>query len=80
MKEVFNEDDFIIVSQQFHVQRALFIAKYKGIEAKAYVAKSPKLKLSFKTYLREFFARIKLLFDIVLQKEKKYINEKLEIG
>ncbi|MCB0381469.1 MAG: YdcF family protein, partial [Flavobacteriales bacterium] len=40
-KEVFGQNNFIIISQEFHVARALFIAKKFNISAIGYAAQSP---------------------------------------
>lgn len=61
---VFGQDDFIIVSQKFHLQRALYIASQKGINAIGYIAKDPAHRASYwKIMLREYFARVKAVLD-----------------
>lgn len=57
-------DNIIIVSQTFHVRRALLLTGIYNIEAIGFSAKSPPLIHGYKTYLREILARIKLLWDI----------------
>lgn len=79
-KEVFGEDSIIIVSQQFHNQRALFIANHEGIEAIAYNAKEVHNHYSLKTKIREYFARVKCVLDLFLLNTKpKFLGEKVEI-
>ena len=76
-KEVFGQNNFIIVSQQFHVERALFIADKFNIDATGYVAKDPPEKYSFKTNIREYFARTKAIIDIyILNTQPKFLGEK----
>lgn len=65
-KEVFGQDSIIIVSQPFHNERALFIAKKHGIHATGYDAKTVSARYSFKTYAREYLARVKCMLDIYL--------------
>lgn len=80
-KEVFQEDNFILISQPFHNERALFIAKRKGIEAKGYNAKDVTYKYGFKTQLREKFARVKTCIDLfILNTQPKFLGEKITIG
>lgn len=77
-KEVFGLDSFIIISQQFHLQRALFIANAKGITAYGYVAKDPGSSL--KTQLREYPARVSAFIDCyILHAKPKYLGEKIII-
>lgn len=80
-KDVFGEDSIIIVSQEFHNQRALFIANKNGINAVAYNAQEVSKNYSFKTKLREYFARVKCVLDIyILNTSPKFLGEKIKIG
>ena len=65
-KFVFQEDNFIIISQPFHNERALFIAKHKNINARAYNAQDVGKRYGFKTQFREKFARVKTVLDLFL--------------
>lgn len=63
-KSVFDQNEIIIVSQKFHIQRAIYIADAWGIEATGYVAKDPiHGKPYYKVIAREYFARIKAFLD-----------------
>jgi vancomycin permeability regulator SanA len=55
--------DAIIVSQKFHVERALFLSWFYNIEAKAYVAKG---NMTSQMVKRELFAKPKVLMDLFL--------------
>jgi SanA protein len=66
-KSVFDQDEVIVVSQRFHIQRALFIADAKGIKATGYVAKDPLHGFPYyKVMFREYFARVKAVLDCYL--------------
>ncbi|HEX2899170.1 MAG TPA: ElyC/SanA/YdcF family protein [Bacteroidia bacterium] len=66
-KSVFDQDEVIIVSQRFHLQRALFIADAKGIKASGYVASDPLHGMPYyKVIVREWFARVKAVMDCYL--------------
>jgi len=54
--------DFIVISQEFHLERALFLGLLKGVNLIGFSAESPNTIYSSKIYFREIFARIKLLF------------------
>lgn len=76
-KEVFGQNNFIIVSQQFHIERALFIADKFDIDAIGFAAKNPPEKYSLKTNIREYFARTKAIIDIyILKTQPKFLGEK----
>lgn len=71
LAEVFNVNSVTIISQQFHNERALFLAEklYLDInELQAFNAKSPMSKTALLTYVREYFARVKMFLDILKQK------------
>ncbi len=79
--EVFGEDSITIVSQEFHNQRALFIANKNNINAIAFNAQEVNKNYSFKTRLREYFARVKCVLDIyILHTSPKFLGEKIKIG
>lgn len=79
--EVFGEDSITIVSQEFHNQRAVFIANKNNINAIAFNAQEVNKNYSFKTRLREYFARVKCVLDIyILHTSPKFLGEKIKIG
>lgn len=64
--KVFQVQPFIIVSQQFHCERALFIAQTRNIEAVCFVAKYPEGHI--KVRIRELFARVGMVWDYISNK------------
>ncbi len=79
-KEVFGQQSFTIISQQFHNERAVFIARAKGIDAIAYNAQDVGLKSGFKTKLREIFARVIVILDLyAFNTQPKFLGDKIEI-
>jgi SanA protein len=80
MNEIFGQDSFIIVSQRFHNERAIFLAQHYGLTAYGYNAKDIGLsRFSYRTKIRELFARVKVFVDIITGKEPKYLGEPIEI-
>ena len=57
-KEVFGQKSITVISQKFHNERALFIARTKGIKAVGFNAKAVSLRYGKKTMVRELFARV----------------------
>lgn len=78
-KEVFGQTKFIVVSQQFHNERAIFIARKYGIEAYGYNAEDVSAYSGFKTKVRELFARVKVFIDVYTNKQPKFLGEKINI-
>ncbi|TVR78626.1 MAG: hypothetical protein EA412_08080 [Chitinophagaceae bacterium] len=70
-KKVFGQKNFIIVSQSFHLQRALFIANSQDINAIGFKAKDPPVKTA-RVYLREIPARIKAFLDCYILNTEPY--------
>jgi len=76
-RDIFGQDHFTIISQAFHDQRALYIANHKQVTAIAYVAKDGDMW--WFSYLREKFARVKMVLDLIQNTQAKYYGEKIEI-
>ncbi len=78
-KEIFGLTAVTIISQKFHNERALYLAKHFNIDAIAFNAKDIKGRYGFKTKLREYIARTKASLDILFNVEPKFLGEKIEI-
>jgi SanA protein len=78
-KEIFGQTKLIVVSQKFHNERAIFIARKYGIEAYGYNAEDVASHKGFKTRIREMFARVKVFVDIYTGKKPKFLGEKIVI-
>lgn len=76
--QVFATNNFTIITQRFHCERALFIAMKKGIDAQCYAVSSPKKII--KVRLREVFARINALIDLyILKSEPRFLGQQESI-
>ena len=78
-KEIFGQNSFIIISQKFHNERAIFLARKYGIEAYGFNAKDVNKYFGFKTKIREYFARVKVFVDFTLGIEPKFGGENILI-
>lgn len=78
-KEVFGQDRFTIVSQAFHNQRAIYIARKKGIEAIAFNTEDGPGKLAFRVQIREVAARMLVVFDMITSRQPYFLGEKVVI-
>lgn len=80
MNAVFGQESFIIVSQKFHNERAVFLAQCYDLEAYGYNAKDLGLnRSSYRTKIRELFARVKVFVDIITNKKPKFLGEPIKI-
>lgn len=78
-KEIFGQNEFIVVSQGFHNQRAVYIARQNGINAYGYNARDVNKHAGLKTNIREYFARTKVFIDSFFGIQPKFLGEKIEI-
>ncbi len=76
---VFDAGSIIIISQRFHNERALFIANSKGIKGIAYNAQDPPRQLQVKVMIREKLARVKMLLDLLFNKQPRFYGDKVLI-
>lgn len=78
-KEIFGQKSFIVISQRFHNERAIYLAHQNGITAYGYNAKDVDKEAGFKTNAREKLARVKVFWDFFFGVEPKFGGEKILI-
>lgn len=79
LKEIFGQNKAIIISQKFHNERAIYIGEKLGMEVYGFNAKDVSKYYGFRTNLREYLARVKMLLDFLIGVEPKFLGEKVEI-
>jgi SanA protein len=79
LKEIFSQDSVTVISQQFHNERAIYIASQEGIAAIGFNAKDVSKKFGFRVQLREKFARVKVFVDYLTGKNPKFLGAKVAI-
>ena len=79
-KEVFEANKIVIVTQKYHLYRALYIAKQLGIEA--YGVNSNPRKYVGATYreAREIIARNKDFIKCIFKPQPKYLGETIPVN
>jgi SanA protein len=78
-KEVFNQDNFTIISQYFHNARALYIAHNEGINAISFAAQDVPDGYSMRTLVREYLARPKAVLDVHVLRPSADVTSNIEI-
>lgn len=63
-RDIFGQTRYIVVSQRFHNERAVYLARSRGIEAYGYNARDVGFSFGLKTRLREYLARVKMFVDL----------------
>lgn len=79
-KEVFGQQSFIVVSQKFHNERAIFIARNKGIDAIGFNAQDYRYSFGIVTHIREWFARCKVYLDLITGAEPHFLGDPVDIS
>ncbi|WP_343299964.1 ElyC/SanA/YdcF family protein [Vibrio sp. Of7-15] len=80
-KEVFEANHFVIISQKFHCERALFIANHYDIDSVCLAVPSPEGLANMKIRMREILARTKAVLDLyVLNVQPKFLGPKEPIS
>lgn len=78
-REVFGQDDIVIISQPFHAERAVFLAKRLGISASAYAAENPRPRAWIKVRAREVLARCLAVTDLLRNKGPKFLGPQVPV-
>lgn len=78
-KEIFGQEKITIISQEFHNERAIYLAGKNDIEAIGFNARNVSRRYGLKVQLREYLARTKVFLDMLFGVEPKFLGEKVEI-
>jgi SanA protein len=77
---VYGLERFLVISQKFHAERAIYIGRSFGIDLEGYSARAVEGTVSLRTSIREYFARAKALLDVaILQRRPDFGNASLRI-
>lgn len=78
-KHIFEVESLVIVTQEFHLPRALYLAKALGIDAVGVVSDRREYVQGAYNELRETFARVKAFLDVILQAKPKFLGEQIPV-
>lgn len=79
-KEIFQAKKIIIVSQEYHLYRALYIADKFGIEAYGVAAKGEEYQGQAYREFREILARNKDFFSVIFRPKPTYLGEAIPVS
>jgi SanA protein len=77
--KVFGQDSFTVISQKFHLERAVYIAQYSHIKAIGFEAFDLGMLEGYKTRFREYFARVLVFWDLFTGGRPHFLGEKVVI-
>ena len=76
-RDVFNINEITIISQKFHNQRAVYIAKQKGMKVYALNAKDVDHNPSDRTRLREWLAKTIVFWDLLTNRQPQHLEKEI---
>ena len=79
-KEIFKAKKIIIVTQEYHLYRALYIANQLGLTAYGYSANIKEYSGQIKRELREILARDKDLVKSIIKPKSTYLGEPIPVS
>jgi vancomycin permeability regulator SanA len=79
LKEIFNLQKIILVTQEYHLRRALYICNKMGIDALGVAAENRGYAKQAKYTGREIGASIQAWFDVNIFKPKPILGNKQEV-
>ena len=71
--QIFGQSNFIIITQEFHLHRALFIANYHGLRTYGFSPRSARVSVPIKVRMRELIARVLAVLDLYVWNKKPEI-------
>ncbi|MES2921004.1 MAG: ElyC/SanA/YdcF family protein [Verrucomicrobiota bacterium] len=77
-KEIYGTNSILLISQRFHNERAIYLAKAHGIEAYGFNARDVETQAGLKTRFREIGARVLMWLDVnFLNTRPVHLGEKI---
>jgi SanA protein len=79
-REIFQADSLIVITQEFHLPRAIFIGKALGLDVVGVKADKYRYAGVATNYLREIPANLKAFADTVVNSQPKYLGPQIPIA
>lgn len=79
-RDVFGQKRIVIVSQRFHLSRALFLARHAGLQAWGFEARDVETPYSVFTELRRFPSAVIAYFDVWMGAPPPQRGKKIVVG
>lgn len=79
-RAVFGQERITVISQRFHNERAVYIARRMGIDAVGFNANDVGIAQGLRTQLREKLARTKVFIDLLLGVEPHFLGPSVPLG
>ena len=80
MKEVFSTEKPLIITQDYHLYRAIYIARKLGMDAYGISSNEREYTMQFYYDFRELLARVKDYFKVMKKPTSKYKSSKISLA
>ena len=75
-KKVFGQDSITVISQHWHNQRAIYVARKQGMDIDGFDAKDAIVRKAYiKNHIREMLAKVKAVVDVWFGKRPHFLGE-----
>lgn len=78
-REVFGVEDALVISQEFHVARALYLGDHRGLRLEGFAAADATGGHALRVRTREVLARTLAVVDVLLARRPKFLGPKIAI-
>jgi len=78
-KEIFGQESGIVVSQRFHNERAVFLARHRGIELHGFNAEDVDAYNGLRTRIREVASKAFAVLDVLLGSQPRFLGDRITI-
>lgn len=78
-REIFGLNRAVLVTQQVHLSRALYLANELGLDAQGVATDPSRSKFTSYQFLREYLAEVKAYFNLRVMPPRAVLGEKLPI-
>jgi SanA protein len=79
LRDIFGQQEAVVISQAFHNERALYIASREGMTLVGYNAQDVGRRAGRKVQMRERLARVKVFWDYLSNTQPRYLGEAVPI-
>ena len=79
-KSIFGQDHVIVVSQRFHLERALYLAQAHGLNFQGFEAQDVPLRAGVRIRARELVARMGAVLDILIDRSPRMGGKPVVLG
>lgn len=76
---IFDVDKAIVVSQRFHLPRAIYLARSMGLDFYGFIGDRRKYEAETRNNFRELIANVKALGELLINKDPHFKGEKIPI-